>query len=481
MGIQASFVDSRRLCRPFSTSPPPSGHCVCRVTMIARSPSDDPGYSGERHADRSAPRCGRGEPHAAARAVRCKLSAQPLAAATSDVRRRRRTLAGATARARGPIGRSIAGGAGRRSIGAKSAWPRKRPISKPSRQSCAQWLGERQQELDERAESIARREQELAEREAAAEARANGADAGPRGSAGRARKPAGRTGWPRSSEREVDLSERLADVESGSHRLERAVRAAAGTRSRDREAASRTGPAAGTAVSRHRSIHVGQGPHRRSHRGDRAPRGQGGRVGSRDCRRRAPNWSIRPTRSASGPGSWKSSGPRCARSWPTVSAREAELDAAERQLGYRQQEIDTALKRFERLGVTEEKMQQMQEEARKFAARRRYLDEAEAQLDAGKVGPGRPVARGGQSAPAVGGAAGARAACRGGAAAIASNRAAASRRSSSTSARRRSTPANRPSTNCRKSCAARSARCWRCGWRPRKSGPSSPGRWRRPV
>ena len=63
-----------------------------------------------------------------------------------------------------------------------------------------------------------------------------------------------------------------------------------------------------------------------------------------------------------------------------MDGREAELDAAERQLGYRQQEIDTALERYERLGVTEERMQQLQEEARKFAARRRYLDEAEAQL-----------------------------------------------------------------------------------------------------
>jgi chromosome segregation ATPase len=63
-----------------------------------------------------------------------------------------------------------------------------------------------------------------------------------------------------------------------------------------------------------------------------------------------------------------------------ISERGTELDATERQLAYRQQEIQTALARFERLGVTEERMQQLQEEARKFAARRRYLDEAEAQL-----------------------------------------------------------------------------------------------------
>ena len=60
-----------------------------------------------------------------------------------------------------------------------------------------------------------------------------------------------------------------------------------------------------------------------------------------------------------------------------LTQREAELDSAARQLGYRQQEIETALARYERLGVTEEKMQQLQEEVRKFSARRRYLDEAE--------------------------------------------------------------------------------------------------------
>jgi hypothetical protein len=63
-----------------------------------------------------------------------------------------------------------------------------------------------------------------------------------------------------------------------------------------------------------------------------------------------------------------------------LDARKLELDTAERQLAFRQQEINTALERYERLGVTEERMQQLQEEARKFAARRRYLDEAETQL-----------------------------------------------------------------------------------------------------
>ena len=161
---------------------------------------------------------------------------------------------------------------------------------------------------------------------------------------------------------------------------------------------------------------------------------QGARAGTSDRRD-----------SASGPGSWRWNGPRCARSWPTSSAREAEIDAAERQLGYRQQEIDTALKRFERLGVTEEKMQQMQEEARKFAARRRYLDEAEAQLAQEKAeltDQVRDVAnqRRQLEEQLV---RERRAAC--GAAAIGASRAADRECSSSTSGRRRSTPAKRPS------------------------------------
>ncbi len=63
-----------------------------------------------------------------------------------------------------------------------------------------------------------------------------------------------------------------------------------------------------------------------------------------------------------------------------LAARENEFAAAEKQLNYRQQEIATALERFERLGVTEERMRELEGEAAIFAARRRYLDEAEAQL-----------------------------------------------------------------------------------------------------
>ena len=63
-----------------------------------------------------------------------------------------------------------------------------------------------------------------------------------------------------------------------------------------------------------------------------------------------------------------------------ISTREKEAAAAEKQLSYRQQEITSALERFERLGVTERRMRELEGEAAEFGARRRYLDEAEAQL-----------------------------------------------------------------------------------------------------
>lgn len=63
-----------------------------------------------------------------------------------------------------------------------------------------------------------------------------------------------------------------------------------------------------------------------------------------------------------------------------VSGREAELAAAQKQLEYRQQEITSAVERFERLGVTEKRMRELESAAAEFTARKRYLDEAEAQL-----------------------------------------------------------------------------------------------------
>ncbi len=58
----------------------------------------------------------------------------------------------------------------------------------------------------------------------------------------------------------------------------------------------------------------------------------------------------------------------------------ASVNGRELQLVIRQQEIETALKRFERLGVSEQRMAKLQEEQVQFAARTRYLDEAEALL-----------------------------------------------------------------------------------------------------
>jgi chromosome segregation ATPase len=63
-----------------------------------------------------------------------------------------------------------------------------------------------------------------------------------------------------------------------------------------------------------------------------------------------------------------------------LSNREQQLAACERQLEFRHQEIATALARFERLGITEERLNALQSEAASYAARKRYLDEAEAQL-----------------------------------------------------------------------------------------------------
>jgi hypothetical protein len=54
-----------------------------------------------------------------------------------------------------------------------------------------------------------------------------------------------------------------------------------------------------------------------------------------------------------------------------------ELAAADRRLQFRQREIDAAIKRFERLGVVEQKMVEMEQQAAAFAMRRSYLDSAE--------------------------------------------------------------------------------------------------------
>lgn len=60
--------------------------------------------------------------------------------------------------------------------------------------------------------------------------------------------------------------------------------------------------------------------------------------------------------------------------------RDEEISGRELQINFRQREIEHALKRFERLGVTEKRLVELQEESNRFRTRSRYLDEAEALL-----------------------------------------------------------------------------------------------------
>lgn len=63
-----------------------------------------------------------------------------------------------------------------------------------------------------------------------------------------------------------------------------------------------------------------------------------------------------------------------------LESRDAELRSREGQLAFRRQEIETALARFEKLGVTHDRMQALDAQANDFAIRSRYLDQAEEQL-----------------------------------------------------------------------------------------------------
>jgi len=58
----------------------------------------------------------------------------------------------------------------------------------------------------------------------------------------------------------------------------------------------------------------------------------------------------------------------------------SELDEQEHRLRFREGEIQTALERFERLGVTERKMVELQQQAAEFDTRVRYLTDAESLL-----------------------------------------------------------------------------------------------------
>ena len=63
-----------------------------------------------------------------------------------------------------------------------------------------------------------------------------------------------------------------------------------------------------------------------------------------------------------------------------LDEREADVAARHEQLGYRQREIEASIARYEKLGVVEERIEQLHEQAAVFAARSRHLDEAEQML-----------------------------------------------------------------------------------------------------
>jgi hypothetical protein len=63
-----------------------------------------------------------------------------------------------------------------------------------------------------------------------------------------------------------------------------------------------------------------------------------------------------------------------------LERRAAEATSTERRLQFRQREIESALKRFERLGIIEQKMVELEQQAASFEIRASYLDNAEAML-----------------------------------------------------------------------------------------------------
>lgn len=245
-------------------------------------------------------------------------------------------------------------------------------------QNARQWFAERQQELDERAATLARREQELVEREALAEDRATQLT--------QVREEALAERENRLSAREAELQRNAAELTTRLARLDedRAAWDERHERLQSREAAIET---------RHRELDQRQAQLSRDIEEFSSEKGrEDSRIAEVERREaKVAEWESRLQAQGAQlekqtdvlrqrAGELEIERAELRKALANLDGRQSELDAAERQLGYRQQEINTALARYERLGVTEERMQQLQEEARKFAARRRYLDEAEAQL-----------------------------------------------------------------------------------------------------
>lgn len=60
-----------------------------------------------------------------------------------------------------------------------------------------------------------------------------------------------------------------------------------------------------------------------------------------------------------------------------LETRDAELRSRESQMAFRRHEIETAIARFESLGVTQQRMEELDSQAAEFETRTRYLDKAE--------------------------------------------------------------------------------------------------------
>jgi chromosome segregation ATPase len=245
-------------------------------------------------------------------------------------------------------------------------------------ESARQWLAERQQELDDRAEVVAAREQEIVEREAASESRS---------------KELTKVREEALAERECRLQNQLAELDQVKAEIQDRLKSLDEDRSAWDERHERLQVRESAIEARHREIDQRQAQLYRdieqliadkTRTEDRLAEieRREEKIGDWESRLQAQGEELEQQTEAlrQRAGELEIGRAELRKTLADLSRREDEIDAAERQLGYRQQEIDTAIERYERLGVTEDRMQAMQEEARKFAARRRYLDEAEAQL-----------------------------------------------------------------------------------------------------
>lgn len=245
-------------------------------------------------------------------------------------------------------------------------------------QNARQWMSERQQELDERAEALSAREQELIEREALAEDRA----------------------IQLTQVREEALAEREHRItlkEGEIDRINEEILARLAALDEDRAAwDERHAELEAREVAteaRHRELDQRQAQlYRDIEQFNALKSSEEKRIAEIERREaKVADWEQRLR--AQGAQLEKQTDSLRARagelemeraefrkSLAELDARREELETAERQLEFRHQEIQTALERYERLGVTEERMNELKEEARKYAARRRYLDEAETQL-----------------------------------------------------------------------------------------------------